>query len=347
MTKGMVISFPDKKILTYPRQSLTYLTANNKEAVGKHLSNGGYTVYPIRDGSIITLYTYNGRLSMSSGTSPDVSSILWNNDKSFAELFYDSASLHLTFAAAVNLQIDKNLLSWNIPENISVTFGMRNHCIHRLEDDPECIWLVHAMDMNTQRVITLDSLSSLDEDKPLTVQPSMHEMLHKCESALNVALFSHSENKFEYGYLLDSKTYRVVIPSTLYKVLKDTLYRKIVGIKNITKSNRYVYNILHTTLCRKDSTLSSISKLIPELAITVSSINTFLKDICNEVRLYVQSPKLVSDVNDIVVTIGDIIISNECDYNPLDHTTYDILPLYVYHPLYITELYCEYVKRNN
>lgn len=344
MSKGMVIGMPDKKVLTYPKQSLTYLTPHNQAAVSK----AEYTVYPARDGSIVTLYTYKGKLSMSSSSSPDISTSRWNNDKTFAELFMHSASLYPEFVSAVNLalSVETGLLSWNLPANIAVTFGMRNHNIHRLEEDPECIWLVHAMDMNKRNVVELPELSSLERDKPLEANYTIPELIQKAgSSSLDVALFARDSSRFNYGYLLDSKAYRVFIPSTLYMLLRDTLYRKIVGVRDITKKNRYIYNVMYLALCKKEQQLDNIRKLIPELSPVVDSVRKFLENVCLAVKKYVQNPQLECDVDDIIVTIGETIISNECDYNPVEHTKYDILPLYVYHPMYVKELYKTYLKQ--
>jgi hypothetical protein len=348
MSRGMVISMPDRRILTYPKQSMTYLTQHNRDAVNKNLTASGYTVYPARDGSIITLYTYRGQLSMSSCSFPDISCNKWNNDKTFAEMFMHSARMYPEFISGVNLTLcgETGLLSWNLTANIAVTFGMRNHNIHKLADDPECIWVVHAMDMNTRRVIELSKLKSLEKDTPLEGSHTVQELVKKAgQQSIDTALFARTSSRFNYGYILDSRAYRVFIPSMLYLHLRDTLYCKVVGVCNITPQNRYLYNIMYLSLCGKDQTLTNISKLIPEMSTIVESVNTFLKSICQEVKMYIQKPSVLCDIDDIIVTIGETVITNECDYKPSDHTKYDILPLYVYHPTHINDMFKMYLKR--
>jgi hypothetical protein len=325
---------------------MIYLTEKDHALVSKKLEDDDYDIYKARDGTIVSLYSYNGTLCMASGTSPDISKILWNNKISFAEMFINSASKIVGFIEASNLTLDKstNVLSWNIPENISVTVGFRNHNIHKLKNDPETAWLVHATDMVNMNEVIIDSLKLLPRDEPITVKYTLRSLLQQCDNPINIEGNKWMNNKYNYGFFLDSDTHRVFIPSNLYTLLRESLYRSVPQYLHITSIDRYIYNIMYLCICKQKKMLKQIATIIPELEPMVTDVINFVNTVCTDIKRYIQNPNIITDHEHVVVKIGKIVMINEPDYSPVINTKYDIVPVYVYHTSNISAMYDTYTK---
>lgn len=347
MTRGLVIEVPSGKLLTYPRQSIVYGDIQNNDKMEKLKNNiCNYTVYAARDGTTVSLYTYKGSLCMATKSSWDISRNLWNGKISFAEMFYHAASKTEGVIKDLGLTITNNRLSWNIPDNISVTFGMRHHAIHVLDSDPEYIWLINATNMDTLDDVTLPQLERVEKEIIIS-DPVLHKMLLTCNTAIDVALRSNN-TQLTYGYILKSKTHNMFLPSTLYDLLRTCLYEPVNSIPSYMGSNRFMYNLISIMLLQKTNDIAKLVKLLPWIDGDIHRIQNFIQNLCDEVKKYLHSKCLNKNISALASRIGDIIAVNESDYVlVLDTAQYDIIPSYIYGPDYISDIYNAFIHHHN
>ena len=117
-----------------------------------------YRIITVHDGTIITAYFWNNQWCLATKNGYDVTTLTWIGEKTFAELAFESLSVHAPefvntygvrlvgadapdpVGVAPKMRLDFGVL----PRDHSFTFGFRHHDIHPYRGDPGRAWFVHA-----------------------------------------------------------------------------------------------------------------------------------------------------------------------------------------------------------
>lgn len=234
---GVVLEFPTWNILAIPSAvlpisgSTTQLTKNLNE----------YDVYEIRDGSMITLYWYQLRWQMASANGFDISGYKFLSNRTYSELFDESAAKHLN---------TKKLLP-----GYCYTLIFRHHELHPLLTDPETIWCICAYkivnsDESNSHVSTYeevaDELLPCKKQQPCSIT-SFNELHNKNIDALSDYTWSVTNNSapiINYGYILRSATSNVLLESTLMRRIRNYVYNVPIHVRSSCTSSSSQNSIL-------------------------------------------------------------------------------------------------------
>jgi hypothetical protein len=155
---GLVLQYSGWKVLSVGSPILNYSPKINETV--QNLSN--YDIYPIIDGTVVTLYWYedtqlvntsaggkvqpgSGRLSSSNGY--DVTDMRWLGSRTYMEAIVELAKLHPLFS------FDR------LNRDCSYTIGFRHHDFHPLQCDGPKLWFIQSCNtsmLNSLSVVSID-----------------------------------------------------------------------------------------------------------------------------------------------------------------------------------------------
>ncbi len=256
------------------------VTDFNPRIVNKYLEQGKYRAYRIRDGTVITLYTYKGRLCMGSASSMDISDQIGRGGLSFGTMFLEAASTDPTFMELSGLGTGNDgTLRWKLPRGISATLGFRHHSIHPLSSDPMGVWFIRSE-------ISHPALLSLPRNEEISPPSAVGDP--RREEGYGIFL------EATHGFTGDNAKYnRICLKSSLYLTIEQYIYR-LVGFarrKSLLPEQFIVFSVAEATMRgESDSTILRIHEQNTELA--------------SETIKYVRS--LESRVFDSMIQGGDV-----------------------------------------
>lgn len=333
--KGLVLDGLEQTALAIPGRAHSYYEHVDKKKLKEIYDDGKYKIIKARDGTSVTLYHFNGSTYMSTGKCSDVSSYYWEGEQTFAQMFYESAQTNPEFISTTELKItETGNISWNVPENYSITLGFRHHNIHKNGNDNNAIWLVRCVDRNTGLdIITPDSLNALKTNEYIDTM-IYDEMVKKCERDQ----FVDQKENF-YGYILictdpdvQFDLQRVFISSTLYKTLQHFFY-SFTKDKNdqLTHNNRYLYSIFRNILLNNSNYIKLLCKLDSDYVTDVQKYNIFINNVISKTCTRLQDAEYGSD--DVSAKFMDQIINqikkDEADVSPGDEIINKLVSDYV------------------
>lgn len=197
------------------------------------LTNGKLEIFPVDDGTTITLYNWNhlgeNRWGISTVNGYDVSGLRWTGNLTYSETFYDVASrIHPEFVEQTGMTINKKtklLCFTNLDKNYCYILAFRHHSHHPLTSDPERIWQIGIHQVSESKEVSPPVLPGLAcqrkvaDSKNMTVQMLQSD----CASSLQNAIDGKGLN---YGYILSSPRYatkcvKYIIESPLLKQVKN------------------------------------------------------------------------------------------------------------------------------
>ena len=285
LLRGNIIDSLDNTILAIPSKSHSYIENINKTKFKDIYNQGLYDIIEVKDGTNITLYNFNGTLCMGTNRSIDITKSYWSGDKTFGEMFYESAKSNPNFIRDTNLcYTESGTLSWNLPIQYSVTIGFRHHDIHQNTKDPHDVWLVRCVNIDTQLNESIPQLSSLSVNTYISNNPSYEDLLSKTKRDI----YEDQEEKF-YGYLLSYKGSeeipiefeRVFIPSKLYKILQFFFYSFSKKPEDILDhSNRYTFSIVKNILSNNVDGLNSLCRINLKYKNYINAYKSFIESLC-------------------------------------------------------------------
>lgn len=288
LLKGVVIDTIDEKLLAVPSNPVRYSETVTLEFMKNILSNNNGIFYA-EDGTTVTLYRFDGIINLASSNGIDISGFKWNTPNTISELLYESleASAGNYFMDTTKIKLLENkVLSWDVPEGISLTVGFHNSKIH-----PSCesnkVWFMDCRDLTTGKPSTeftndyfklplnnginqedRSRLGIVEED--FDAQLVLDRMIYKCNRDVFI---DHSESF--YGYIIVDDKAKVFVPSQLYRTLRHVLYSDRSAVIDSAQSesnrtdprwkDRYKYNLLLTAIENKDSnSIDIFRKFSPE-----------------------------------------------------------------------------------
>lgn len=261
--RGTVISWdagavPTTRVVSYPPPALAE-NASITEVV-KNLDS--WTITPMRDDTVITLYYHDGSWKLSSARGIDVSNHCWMDTG-------------ITFLEALNECLKE--FSWeNLDKEWCYTVGFHHHKMHPFTADPQRATLLQAarMDKLTPYVVscapaTRDEFNTiaanlhLEADAPvelpeLSAKKLKSWLLLNNKHALNnyvQTIYRGNVNvPIHYGYILrrvsgedGSGPSNISLASSLFQLIKQSVY-SFPQDANLTADNRRRYVVLRACL---------------------------------------------------------------------------------------------------
>jgi hypothetical protein len=138
---GVIFQYPGWKVLCVPAPMLN--TVYSKVDLARDLSN--YHIYPVIDGTVVTLYWYepeaSWRLSTTNGY--DVTNFKWLSNKTYMEAINELAAAYPDFS------LEK------LDHGYCYTIGFRHHDFQPLLMDPQRLWFIQACNTAAMNVTTV------------------------------------------------------------------------------------------------------------------------------------------------------------------------------------------------
>ena len=176
-SKGMVLDELENKLLSIPSLPLNYYEHVNKTSFNELYINNNYDIIYAKNGTSVTLYDFNGTINMSTGKSYNISNYYWSGDKTFSQMFYESAQTNQEFVTNTKLNLsDNGHINWNIPENYCVTFGFSHTNIHKCIEKND-IWLIRCIDRDSKEDVELESLKCLIKNTYISEKLSLTDII--------------------------------------------------------------------------------------------------------------------------------------------------------------------------
>jgi hypothetical protein len=239
-----------------------------------------YDVYPIIDGTVVTLYWYGNSWRLSSSNGYDVTNMRWLSNKTY-------------FDAIVELAADYPAFSFDrLSKSSSYTIGFRHHSFQPLLSDPQKMWFIQSCNTSllnmlsvvnadiskipVQTMAGLNNLLSKSTPKPVLIISSKDDIGLPVQGALEnptlESLLDHNANSLvefskgltgdftvvpHYGYFFRPKSGKTglgdyMFESTLLHLIRKTLYnfpkKRGLGETELSYENRIHYAILRAYL---------------------------------------------------------------------------------------------------
>jgi hypothetical protein len=252
---GVVLEYPTWKVLSVPS-----LMFNPRFKLAQIVSNlSKYTVTYINDGTTVTLYwdSASSKWCVASSNGFEV-----NNYKWIGEATYESA-IH-EVATSCNFSFD------SLDKNRCYTIGFRHHDFHPLRTDPQRLWFVQSVNLNSvnegkscKPEFTTDCGIPMQTEVafPLDGSKPIDWMLSKNAESLTRYFTTTKRGgdstvpEIHYGFVLrgdNGANSGVVLESSLLKRVRRLMYNlpknRYTNVVPETSEERLEYNILRAYL---------------------------------------------------------------------------------------------------
>ena len=239
----------------------------------KGLDLSKYQIYDIRDGTIVTLYWYNGVPCLSSTNGYDVSNHCRVGDVTYMAALRD--------AAGINLDA--------LDRNYSYTMGFRHSAYHPLADKklPK-IWLVRVTDLATGLPVDVDiGIPTQSPTVLITANPAQ-AISDLNKYALDQYLRTGTAH---YGFILRSvgKSSDFILKSQLLRKLETLFYDNPRNSSVLTPANHEKYFALRAFLRYNDRAI--YTQLFPQFDHYHKSFTTVFTNLTSRVVFLLKSGK--------------------------------------------------------
>ena len=233
----------------------------------KDLSN--YNVYAMLDGTVLTLYYWEGKWCLLSARGFDLSTLKKGGcNLTFAEMVWDVASRkYPEFVAVTGMRLEAGRLAFqNLRTDVCYSFGFRHSELHFFQDEEKMWQVQHTLlgSDGTYETVPRGALPHIPDQELLDFKFSSYT---KVEENLEYALRDYIAARragttppINYGYILKSKTDTddqsfLCVKSPLYRKIKEIIYRKnddimsnyalqLMGRAYTDPANRYLLRYL-------------------------------------------------------------------------------------------------------
>lgn len=257
---GIVLECNTWKVLSVPSCSF-FRNASPQNIIANIAS---YDIYEIIDGTVVTLYHYNGSWRLSSANGYDVSQYTWLTEKTYWDAIADLATRYPEFKFE------------NLSPRTCYTIGFRHKWFHPLMSDPERLWLIQACNLDVaDNVLIADGDSvvpmiirelndvGLPIQQPLRTvamgQDLYNQLTLENESAIQkyTSMLASGAAVPHYGYFMRARSTAsslcdLMLPSNLLLMLQRTIYdlprKRKPHESPITHQNRLNYVTLRAYL---------------------------------------------------------------------------------------------------
>lgn len=373
---GVVLDSKTWNVLVVPPGVMN--SAAPIKEIDRLLSAGSYDVYEIMDGTIVTLYPYGkNEWAIASSRGYDVSSLKWIGNFTYAEIIHDvmrKEYKEFCQKMGVELMVEDEmtkLVIRNLDRKYSYTIGFRHHNHHPLIFDPEKLWLIHSLEIETCQIRYDQKLMDIPmQDKYEENSVTYEQLKKKCQNSFTEAVkfiamaYRGGEKvkqkyKFNYGYMLKANCQvsgelkNVIIESPFLKHIKKILYEKVVpetAKKDITPANRMEYNMLRAfmTVTERDNALDTFPTWTPAF----KSYSEYMKELIDMIYHCMRQKSMedISKLPDYQCAKGKLAIRFMNHILKHERINFDencksIIRDYVIQPEYVTQI-LETMKRS-
>lgn len=336
---GLVIDINNWSILSIPPMTF------NKNPITDYVRDNlkKYDIFKIIDGTIVTIY-WCGKKSewcISSSNGFDVSELCWMGERTYSEIIYDLLDTHskeTVLETGANL-INDRLIFKNLNKKYCYSIGLRTHDFHPIQLDPETIWAVQRVNLNTYEIEYHVSLPGLQPQKIEDIE--LEDIYENNRLALNGAIKCNSK-EFNYGYILRSKHPQdtleysnILLESNLLKKIKKYIYDIGKTTKyNIHNENRMDFIIINNYLNKIERV--NILKIYPQFGDIFVKYDHYIDEIIKCI-IEILKIKKTNDNNKLQFPDPIVIISYSLTnyiskfepLNPLDINTKSVLKDYI------------------
>src|SRR3989344_573417 len=345
---GLIIDTNEWRILAAstpminPKQDLKFVRRNFNK----------YKVYPIFDGTVITLYHWQSQWHIGSSHGVDMSEYKWTGPKTYREMFDE-------LLVTTTLTLDK------LDKTKCYIVGFRHHNMHPYLMDPQKIWFINAYKFVDDEIISVynEELQLFADTGIMIQQP----ITIKFDDMMSLAKDALPKGLCNYGYILRApfdecgENSNILIESSLMYKIRKLMYNMPkpcdrVGQIPIDNTTRQNYLCLRAYLDYNSRAI--FIKLFPQFSQHYAEYKLFIERLVNRIlqcyrNKYTQSKvlggeqtmKKESAIIDRLAQVFVMHIRNKERINPYDNITRDILIDYVTNPNYIA-LYSGLLKFN-
>lgn len=311
---GVVFAYhPEQKmkwrILSYPPECFN-MNPLSIQKMNKYYLSNAYQIYESIDGTMLTLYYYNGEWRFSSYKGYDVTFLPFCNDKTYMEVFLD-----ITKEKYPSFSLDR------LEKHKSYTVCVRYQPYHIFDErigvhlpieENSYIVFIQSVDLSKERQQAFDIRPQYDEDIGLPIQKPIQYTEKSITNLFNYAKQSYGKYERDirmngyltkhplYGFILRSKNaeheYRnIYIESSLMKYIRLALYNQ----KKNAKTNDHSLPLLqlHTLLHR--SNYPKYYMIFRQFSNEYDILLTLIKDIIPEVLCKHISSTEYIDIDDL------------------------------------------------
>lgn len=271
---GIVLQYPTWKVLSVPSPIFNHRFSLKE--VAKNIDK--YEIYPIIDGTVVTLYWYENSWRLSTTNGYDVTNMRWLSNKTYMEAIKDLVKYYPTFSFE------------RLNPACSYTIGFRHHDFQPLRSDQQKIWFIQSCNTSllnnlvvtnvTVSKIVSQSTSAINDItvKPMLIINTKDDIGIPVQVPLQFAdrthllatLQKHNEDALvefsksldgdfvvspHYGYFLRPKgagLSDIIMESTLLNLIRKSLYnfpkKRNQGESELTYENRLEYAKLRAYL---------------------------------------------------------------------------------------------------
>ena len=322
---GLIIDIIDMKIISTPINSAK--SNINVDRLNDDLKLDLYDIFLIKDGTLVNLYFYNNKWSISTYRSIDATNATWGNS-TYGSLFHE---------VLAELNINKDNFYDSLDIKSSYTFGFKHHNIHPFKDSDVGydLWFIQSvMDNNVSK--------TFENTLGIVSQPIFN--FPDGERKHTSFLFKLLSNSFQsyilnrsilYGYILKLKNAPndttndatngnvnspplILLESSLLQKIRLTFYHsKFDSLSKQIPCDRDLFTVAYNYFDKYWH--RQFIALFPKFQPYYTEFNNTITKISKKIQLYHTKPDIY-DTSDIYNTIvhliyGDIIKSNNANQN--------------------------------
>lgn len=271
----------------------------------KSHSLSDYDIYEVHDGTIITLYYYNGYWSIATTKGIDVSNNYWLGDMNYTNIFMELLNKYPLFNDYARFSVEDNkLVSEGLDKEYCYTFIMKHNNFHPYSKQENGLVFIQSTDLRTLESKQEESFYDLEVQKKITnIKTVLEKGLKQKLNGMNVGhLVSYSSRSLDdylkntlFGFKLVSKDSRredLLIESYLLKRIREIVYNPIPKeyMNQINSKDRINFIIMRSYLHETNRTDSL--KLFPEWKEKFTVYSKFIDQLLiNIAKVYRKDPE--------------------------------------------------------
>jgi len=344
---GLVLDGKTWNVLSYPIIKINPIVST--KVTSDSLKRGVYDITPIRDGTTVTLYFWNGVWYLSSSNGYDISTLKWMGSKTYAELLFDLFTrIYPDFVKTTRVTLENGRLNFgSLSKKYCYTFGFKHYDIHPRISEPESIWQIQHIDLSSFHIYTTSGLPHIPYQLRESFAGTYHDLRLK-----------YLQEPYKYGAILRLSSdappdiripieyQNLIDESVMFTDLKNFIYNFTPQEKKLIPAElRVEYKVMKALLIGGE-VLMRFEILFPQYRTLLTTYSTFTHDLVNRVghilsnymfsnSVYMdeKNPRLAKIIDSFVAYFIAHGFSKDVYNNNMDIKDYVMMPCYAHHYL--------------
>jgi hypothetical protein len=193
-----------------------------------------YKIYKLEDGTIFSLYWYNNKWCIATNNGIEVNKLSWIGKETYEEIIIKLFNMN-------NLTFDK------LDKNIAYTFGFTYPLFHPFILSKERIWYIRHFNVQEQKEYSNCPFENIEPQIEITNKQLNELIIHNDKVMTEFISNNVSNETIEmgyYGFILTHGNLTYILPSEIYKVIKQLVYEGLRKDSNIVLSNENRQNYI-------------------------------------------------------------------------------------------------------